>query len=290
MRSLNISKTADQLTAFIKTTVTSAGFSDVVIAVSGGIDSATSLSLAAKALGTAHVHALLLPYKDWHTEAIAHAQLTRNSLQIPATRVHEINIEPMVEAFSLQLLAVSSTVENKPLKATSSNPQKGPSGLQAADNVRLGNIMARTRMITLFDFAKANNCLVVGTENKSEHYLGYYTRFGDEASDIEPIRNLYKTEIFQLAKYLNVPKEILEKAPTAGLWAGQTDEGQFGFSYKDADEIIYQLCELKKTVSEIEKQGIGMDVIQKVKTWVESVSFKHHLPHLPPEPIIGSSI
>jgi NAD+ synthase len=141
-------------------------------------------------------------------------------------------------------------------------------------------------MIALFDFAKANRCLVLGTENKSEQYLGYFTRFGDEASDIEPIRNLYKTEVFQLAKFLSMPEPILLKAPTAGLWAGQTDEGQFGFSYKEADEILYQLYDLKKTEEEIEKSSISHETIEKVKTWVSSVSFKHHLPHMPPEPEI----
>src|SRR3989344_4131784 len=101
------------------------------------------------------------------------------------------------------------------------------------------NIMVRMRMIVLYDMAKKYNALVLGTENKTEYKLGYFTRFGDEAADIEPIREFYKTQIYQLARYLNIPNNIIEKAPTAGMWAGQTDEGEFGFTYREADKILY---------------------------------------------------
>ncbi|MBI2190192.1 MAG: NAD(+) synthase, partial [Candidatus Levybacteria bacterium] len=107
------------------------------------------------------------------------------------------------------------------------------------DSIRLGNIMARVRMILLYDLAKKHQALVCGTENRSEYHLGYFTRFGDEASDFEPIRHLYKTQVYQLASYLGVPKTVIDKKPTAGLWAEQTDEGEFGFSYKEADPVLY---------------------------------------------------
>ena len=153
------------------------------------------------------------------------------------------------------------------------------------DDVRVGNIMARVRMTVLFDHAKKLNALVLGTENKSEHYLGYYTRFGDEASDLEPLRNLYKTEVYQLADHLEIPKEIRQAEPTAGLWPGQTDEGQFGFTYQAADEILYGLYEAHLSPRELVERGLDKQVIDAVQAWVAQMAFKHNLPLIAPEPI-----
>ena len=135
-------------------------------------------------------------------------------------------------------------------------------------------------MILLFDLAKRENALVLGTENKTEHLLGYFTRFGDEASDVEPIRNLYKTQVRQLAPYLGIPKKIIEKTPTAGMWAGQTDEGEFGFTYEDADKILTLYREQKKTAEEIGKEGLKKDVIEKVLGRMKVNEFKHRLPYV----------
>ena len=148
--------------------------------------------------------------------------------------------------------------------------------------------MARVRMVTLFDFAKQQSALVLGTENKSEHYLGYYTRFGDEASDIEPLRNLYKTEVYRLAEYLGIPKEIRDAAPTAGLWPEQTDEGQFGFSYATADEILYGLYESERSSQELVERGLRKKAIDQVQAWVAQMAFKHNLPWIAPDPAILS--
>ncbi len=150
--------------------------------------------------------------------------------------------------------------------------------LLSDDNIRNGNLMARARMMVLFDQAKKRRALVVGTENKTEHLLGYFTRFGDQASDIEPLRNLYKTQVYQLAKFLGIPQKILDRAPTAGLWEGQTDEGEFGFTYKDADEILYQYFDQKKKEEDIKGNP---DVISRVLARVAANAFKHHLPLLP---------
>ena len=192
-------------------------------------------------------------------------------LQIPASHIRETDIEPMVDAF---------------IRAVELRHHTGH-GLLSDDltNVRLGNIMARVRMVALFDYAKQLNALVLGTENKSEHYLGYYTRFGDEASDIEPLRNLYKTEVYQVAEYLGVPEEILAAVPTAGLWPGQSDEGQFGFTYETADQILYGLYDAKRSVQELVESGVDQNTIQLVQTWVENMAFKHNLPWIAPEPI-----
>src|SRR3989344_1730391 len=281
MRTLNIPKTSEQISDFIKTTVSAAGFQKVIVAVSGGVDSATSLSLAVNALSAANIHVLLLPYKDWHDEDKPHARLLLKRLQIPEKQTHEGDIAPMVDRMTLELNMTSANY--------SSSGAPSAIGVESRSDlkIRLGNIMARVRMIVLFDFAKKLHALVCGTENKSEHYLGYFTRFGDEASDLEPLRNLYKTEVYELAKYLHVPEEILTKAPTAGLWTGQTDEGQFGFSYKQADEVLYQLFDLNKSVADVIASGISSETVSKVKQWVDSVSFKHHLPNVAPEPVLS---
>lgn len=274
MRELDIPGTAEQITAFLRQTVTDSGFSRVVVAVSGGIDSATAVTLAAAALGPDAVFALSLPYQNWHVESGGRAGRLLNQLQIPAPHVREIDIAPMVRAF-----VRSAGLQNQP----ENNPAK-----EEVDKVRLGNIMARVRMITLFDYAKELSALVLGTENRSEHYLGYYTRFGDEASDIEPLRNLYKTEIYQLAEHLRIPMEIRDATPTAGLWPGQSDEGQFGFTYETADEILYGLYEAGRSPQELAEHGLDKQAINQVQTWVAQMDFKHNLPWIAPEPLILS--
>jgi len=111
--------------------------------------------------------------------------------------------------------------------------------------------------------------------------LGYFTRFGDEASDIEPLRNLYKTQVLELAKHIGVPEQVVSKPPTAGLWEGQTDEGELGFTYKEADEILYQLYELKKTIEEVVASGLDRTIVEKVQARVSQNFFKHHTPTIP---------
>lgn len=134
------------------------------------------------------------------------------------------------------------------------------------EKIRLGNIMARVRMIILFDLAKKHNALVCGTENKSEKLLGYFTRFGDAASDIEPISHLYKTQIYQLAKYLKVPEKIIQQSPTAGLWDGQTDESEFGFTYEEADQVLYLYHDRSIDIKKVKKDFPNAEkVIKRVK-------------------------
>ena len=134
-------------------------------------------------------------------------------------------------------------------------------------------------MILVYDAAKKHNALVVGTENKTEHLLGYYTRFGDEASDVEPLRGLYKTHVYQIAKYIGVPEAILTKAPTAGLWEGQTDEGEFGFSYKEADDILHLLYDHQKSSKDVVAMGYTQTVVDTVAARVTKNSYKHSLPY-----------
>ena len=230
----------------------------------------------AAALGPEAVFALSLPYQDWHLEAGARARRLLRQLQIPALHIREIDIGPVVHAF----------VRSGSLRPTGQLGRRA--GAENSDRVRLGNIMARVRMIMLFDYAKEHSALVLGTENKSEHYLGYYTRFGDEASDIELLRNLYKTEIYRLAAHLGIPEEIREAPPTAGLWPEQTDEGQFGFTYKSADEILYGLYEAGLSPRDLVERGLDQQAIEQVQAWVSQMAFKHELPWMPPEPVLLS--
>lgn len=248
-------KTAEELVDFLRTSFKAVGFDHAVIAMSGGVDSSTSGTLAVRALGASNVYPLLLPYSSLNSQGVVDAQSVIEFLKIPKENVSQIDIQPLVD----------------PL--VSLDP--------AMDQLRRGNLMARVRMIVIFDQAKKRQALVVGTENKSEHFLGYFTRFGDEASDIEPLRDLYKTQVYQLAKYLGLPEPILTKKPTAGLWEGQTDEGEFGFTYAQADQVLYLLYDEKKSVEEVAAFGLDRAIVEKVKAWVERHSFKHHLPILP---------
>lgn len=252
MLTIDPQKTTEQLVAFLKTSFTKAGFSRAVMALSGGVDSSTSCALAVRALGAENVFPALLPYGALNSQGVLDTMMVVEWLKIPLKNIARVDIKSTVDQITKLDLNM--------------------------DQVRLGNIMARVRMIYLFDQAKKRQALMVGTENKSEHLLGYYTRFGDEASDIEPLRNLYKTQVYQLAKHLGVPEAILAKPPSAGLWEGQTDEGELGFSYEVADEILFGLYDEKKTSEELVVSGFDQAVITRVRSWVEKNAFKHNLP------------
>jgi len=151
-------------------------------------------------------------------------------------------------------------------------------GVELFDRIRLGNIIARVRMIILFDLAKKHNALVCGTENKSEKLLGYFTRFGDAASDIEPISHLYKTQVRELANYLKLPQKIIEAKPTAGLWPGQTDEGEFGFTYQEADNVLSLYFDKKISTKKI--RSLGYKNALKILAFAKKNSFKEKVPYL----------
>jgi len=186
---------------FLQETFKKTGKKNAVIGWSGGIDSTVSLQLLTKSIGPQNICVYHLPYTKSYWEEFS--ELTK-TLQIPKPKRRKVTIKSLVDEIA------NST--------------------GATEKNRLGNIMARVRMIILFDQAKKENALVCGTENRTEHLLGYFTRYGDVASDFEPISHLFKTQVYQLANYLQIDKNIMKRTPSADLWEGQTDEGEFGFT------------------------------------------------------------
>jgi NAD+ synthase len=251
MKAINPEKVARQLIDFVKKSFAREGYTEALVGVSGGVDSAVSLTLAVCALGANHVHPVMLPYSVLNNEETKDVEMLITKLKISSGNSIRINIQPFVDA------------------VVSWDP--------AMDALRRGNIMARMRMVVLYDLSKKLNAFVVGTENKTEHLLGYYTRFGDEASDIEPLRHLYKTQVYDLAAYLDIPKKIFQKPPTAGLWKGQTDEGEFGFTYQEADEILLLYADKHLSKQTILKRGYNRQLVNRIWWWIEKGNLKDRL-------------
>lgn len=275
------SKMVDSIVLFLKSMYAQQSKKNGVIAVSGGIDSAVSLVLLTRALGVENVYPVFLPYGQ---QSVADSQRVCAAVGIPETNRVSIDIEPIVTAFCEQLELPSAANMHDPTSET------------VSEKYRVANAMARARMMVIYDQAKYRQALVCGTENKSEKYLGYFTRFGDEASDIEPIQHLYKTQIRQLAEYLDVPGSIQEKAPSAGLWSNQTDEAELGFTYQDADAVIdvYLQLDDQEVASEAtaetafaelveqiaEATDVPSEVVAAVLERVAAQSFKHQVPYV----------
>jgi len=237
------------LVEFIHSEITRSGFSRAVVNLSGGLDSSVSCVLAARALGPENVLALCLPYKTSAQDSLDHAQELIKQLGVVS---RTIPITGMVD----------------PL--ISLDPGMSP--------VRQGNIMARARMIVAYDQSEAFKGLVVGTGNKTEILLGYTTLFGDSASALNPLGDLYKTQVRQLAHALNIPAEIIDKPPSADLWHGQTDEGELGFTYTEVDKLLYLLVDQRFSPEECIESGFQEEFVRKVIERIRRNQFKR----LPP--------
>lgn len=238
-----------KLVAFIQKEVANRGFNAVVFGLSGGIDSAVVARLCQLAFKQSH-KALMLPSKQSSKESL------EDALELCKKFGISYEILSIAELQNAFLQTLPTLVESQ---------------------MRLGNLSARLRMICLYDYAFAKEALVVGTSNKSEILLGYGTIFGDLACAINPIGNLYKTEIYELAKVLEIPQSILEKPPSADLYAGQSDEKELGFSYAILDRIMLLLQQGKDDMV-IFKEGLPKEALQLVKERMQRFAFKQKMP------------
>ncbi len=225
------------------------GFEKGVVGLSGGVDSSLTAFLAARALGTENVIGVRMPYATSSPESLEHAAMVADQLGI---KLETVEITAAVDGYA---------------GATSSPP----------DPTRLGNVMARTRMITLFDLAAAYRALPLGTGNKTERLLGYFTWHADDSPPINPLGDLFKTQVWALARYVGVPEEIVSKPATADLIAGQTDEGDLGVSYPRADLILSHLLR-GYTVAELQARGFAPEAIHVVQKRLGSTHWKRRLP------------
>ena len=246
---LNLKEVHNELVEFLRENFKKAGFSKAVLGLSGGIDSALVAYLLRDALGKENVLAIMMPYKSSNPDSLNHAKLVVEDLKINAKT---IEITDMIDAY----------FKNE----------------KDASSLRMGNKMARERMSILFDYSSKENALVVGTSNKTEIYLGYSTQFGDSACALNPIGDLYKTNIWDLSRYLKIPNELIEKKPSADLWEGQTDEQEMGLTYKEADQVLYRMLEENKKVEEVLAEGFNKDLVDNIVRRMNRSEYKRRMP------------
>jgi NAD+ synthase len=237
------------LVGFIRDSITKNGFKNAIVGVSGGLDSAVVLTLCKKALGASHTFALLLPYRASATESLEHGKLACASGKVA---FEVVDISPAVDAYFGRF--------------------------PAETRLQIGNKCARERMSVLYDFSVRKKALVAGTSNKSELLVGYSTQFGDSAAAFLPIGDLYKTQVFELARYLGVPDPIVAKKPSADLWSGQTDEGEIGLSYHDLDIILHLMIDKRWDEGEIVERGFKLATVRRVKKMIVASQFKRTMP------------
>jgi len=250
---LNEEHVTQVLTVFLQEELYRTGLTKAVIGLSGGVDSALSTYLAARALGSENVHVLLMPYRTSSPESIDDAEAVVNDLGIASER------------FSITAAADALFAETE--------RSIGP-----IDKTRRGNIMARLRMIALYDRSQALGALVIGTSNKTESLLGYTTIFGDNASAINPLGDLYKTQVWQIGRYVGVPERILNKPPSADLWPGQTDEGELGISYREVDELLFYMIDRREHDAKLEARGFQAAFIRSIREKIQQAQYKRRPP------------
>lgn len=247
--SIDPNRVKKKIVHFIRHKMKGAKRDIAVIGLSGGLDSSCVAHLAVEALGKKKVFGLVLPSMVTCKETIQKINRFSKKLGIRAKRV---DIAPMMRAYFKQV--------------------------KTEDPILIGNRAARERMAVLYDFSFRLNGIVLGTTNKTELSIGYFTKYGDGGVDIEPIADLYKTQVVELSEFLGVPQEIVNRVPTAELWKGQTDEGEIGIPYKVLDQILYYLIDKRYSERDIRARGFSIREIKKVRQLVESSQHKREIP------------
>jgi NAD+ synthase len=226
-----------------------AGFRKAVLGLSGGIDSAVSAALACRALGAKRVLTLLLPYRSSHPKSALDARVVARRL---GTSAEVVPITPMIDAYFRRV--------------------------SRASRLRRGNKMARERMAILYDVSQRDRRLVIGTSNKTEILVGYGTLFGDLASGVNPLGDLYKTQVRQVALALGLPAEIVWKTASADLWAGQSDEAEIGYRYRDIDRVLWRLVERRDRPEEVVAEGFPKGMVLDLHRRMTRSQFKRRPP------------
>lgn len=237
---------------FIREELSKTPFRKGIIGLSGGLDSAVVAYLTTRAIGSENLLALILPFQTTSLRNIADGKMVVKKLSIAC---RTIDITPMLKVYF--------------------------KNFSRADRIRLGNKISRERMSILYDIAKKERALVIGTSNRTELLLGYFTKYGDAGVDIEPLGSLYKSQVRQLAEQLNIPRKIIEKVPSADLWKGQTDEGELGLTYSEMDEILYFLVDRRYKKNKISKLGYPKKKIEKIESLFKNSSHKRNLSPIP---------
>ncbi len=256
---VDAAQTVEVMTAFIASQLAQTGFSRLVVGLSGGVDSAAVAFLAARAAGADNLLAVRMPYRTSSPESEADALLVVEAL---GCRTERVDITPMVDPM---LALVDAPAEAR--------------GDAAEDALRRrrGNVMARQRMIVLYDRSAAFDALVIGTSNKTEALLGYGTLHGDMAAALQPIGDLYKSQLRAVAECLGVPERILSKPPSADLWPDQTDEGELGASYDDLDRVLFALVDRRWSRDRCLRAGLDPSLVDRVAAIVARTEFKRQL-------------
>lgn len=246
---LNPALVEELLVRFLRAEAAKFGFRRAILGLSGGIDSAVSAALAARAYGPDAVLGVMMPYRTSSPASEGDARTVAAALGI---RLDKTDISAMADGYL--------------------------SGLPDADRLRRGNVMARCRMIVLYDRSVPERALVVGTSNKTELLLGYSTQFGDAACALNPLGDLYKHQVWQLARHLGLPAQVIDKPPTADLFEGQTDESELGFSYAEADAILHALVDERRTVAETAALGHPIGLVERIVARMAANQYKRQPP------------
>jgi NAD+ synthase len=254
---IEVEQAIDVIVRFIRAQLEQTGFRRLVVAVSGGVDSATVAFLCGRAVPAEDLLALLLPHRSSSRHSEDDARAVVDAL---GCRSERIDISPMVDPMLATMDQPSARIETDAL------------------NVRRGNVMARQRMIVLYDRSAAFDALVAGTSNKTELLLGYSTLWGDMAAALLPIGDLYKSQLRSVATHLGVPRQVLDKAPTADLWPGQTDEAELGATYDQLDRILYALVDRRWTRARIVAAGCDSTLVDLVARRVARFEYKRQMP------------